>query len=323
MHPSFRMIARGLVPLLLGACFDFDATMAGGPLADAGADTSYDAAPGPDGPRADGPNDAAVETDGDGAADTGAQDGSSEGGAGGPFCASAPRPDGGLFFCDDFDEHGLPGSWQTWGQTLGTLVETDAASLSPPSSVVETTAMLSNGQTIDVALRTPEPVPAIPATLVFAFSVQPLQIDPTANAAIVLGAVDFLDSGGYRYTVGLAINVASGAPALALGEQTGPANGGNYPDGAPPVFVNHPLSQTKPLPMNEWTDIVLEIDWKAASLEGKVTVGGDVELDVPLTMNLVPVSLQIGIGTSFVTEYDGGLSPVWELRYDNVLFTAN
>jgi hypothetical protein len=40
-------------------------------------------------------------------------------------------------------------------------------------------------------------------------------------------------------------------------------------------------------------------------------------------MPLVPTSLQIGVGTNFVTEYEGGLSPVWELRYDNVLFTAN
>jgi hypothetical protein len=87
--------------------------------------------------------------------------------------------------------------------------------------------------------------------------------------------------------------------------------------------VNHPLPPTQPLAINAWTDIIVELDWTATTLEGKVTVGGNQELDVPLTMTLVPTSLQIGVGTSFVTEYEGGLSPVWELRYDNVLFTAN
>jgi hypothetical protein len=170
----------------------------------------------------------------------------------------------------------------------------------------------------------------VPSTLTFAFSVEPVRIDATANASIVLGAVDFLDRAGYRYTVGLSIVVVSGAPALELGEQSGLASGGDYPDGAPPLYVNHPLSQTLTLPMNAWTDIVIELDWAAGSgadagttLAGKVTVGGAQPFDVPLTMTLVPQSLQIGIGTSFVTEYDSGPSPVWELRYDNVLFTAN
>ena len=243
--------------------------------------------------------------------------------SGGPYCASRVRPEGGLFFCDDFDEHGLPGSWQTWGEMGGTIVETDASAVSPPNSVDQTTMALVSGQVINVALRTPMPVPAVPATLHLEFSVEPVRIDPTANAAIVLGAVDFLDGAGYRYTVGLSINVVSGAPALALGEQYGLANGGDFPDGAPPTFVNHPLPPTQPLGMNAWTDVVVELDWTTTNLEGKVTVGGNQELDVPLTMSLVPTSLQIGVGTSFVTEYEGGLSPVWEFRYDNVLFTAN
>jgi hypothetical protein len=298
MHPSARMVAPGLVGLLLGlagGCFDFDATMAG--------DTSEGAAPEAGAP------DSGVDA-GDG------------GNPGSPFCATLPHPEGGIFFCDDFDEHPLPAAWETWAQTSGTLGETDASARSPPSSVDETTMMLSYGEAVDVALRTPLKVPTVPSTLTLAFSLEPLQIDTTANAAIVLGAIDFLDASGYRYTVGLAINVASGAPALAVGEQTGPANGGNYPDGAPPTFVNHPLSQTMPLPMKTWTDLVLEVDWTSSGLTGKVTVGGNQELDVPLTMSLVPASLQVGIGTSFVTEYEGGLSPVWELRYDNVAFTA-
>lgn len=241
-------------------------------------------------------------------------------------CASIAKPDGGIFFCDDFDEHALPGSWQSWGQMQGTLVETDASAVSPPNSVVETTMPVSNGQVINVALRTLLPSPTPPATLTFSFDVEPVQIDMTANAATVLGSIDFLDSAGYRYTVGLAINTASGAPALALGEQSGLADGMNYPDGASPTFTNHPLSQTEPLVMNAWSNVVIELDWTPTSLEAKVqwaSVNGNQEDDIPLTMTLVPSSLQIGIGTSYVTEYDGSLSPVWELRYDNVLFIGD
>jgi hypothetical protein len=330
MHPSLRIIASGLAAGLLGACFDFDATMAGGSLDDAGLDAHTDASVtdgsllGPDAP-----GDATHEAAGD-AGSPEASPESSVADSGGPYCASRTRPDGGIFFCDDFDEHALPGSWQTWAQMMGTLVETDASAVSPPNSIDETTMPLTSGQVLNAALRTPLPVPAVPSTLTFAFSVEPVRIDATANASIVLGAVDFLDRAGYRYTVGLSIVVVSGAPALELGEQSGLASGGDYPDGAPPLYVNHPLSQTLTLPMNAWTDIVIELDWAAGSgadagttLAGKVTVGGAQPFDVPLTMTLVPQSLQIGIGTSFVTEYDSGPSPVWELRYDNVLFTAN
>jgi len=318
MHPSLRIIAPGLAAVLAGACFDFDATMAGGPRVDAGSSDQTTADAGVD----SGPVDATAEGSGDAGPDAGdaGADHDAASAADGPFCVP---PESGIFFCDDFDEGGLPGKWQTWAEMGGTLVETDASSVSPPNSVDETTMALTNGQVVNVALRTPLPVPKVPATLTFAFSVQPLRIDTTANAAIVLGAVDFLDGAGYRYSVGLAINVVSGLPALDLGEQSGLASGGNFPDGAPPTYVSHPLPPTMPLAMNAWTDIVVELDWTASSLEGKVTVGGSQELDVPLTMTVVPTSLQIGIGTSFVTEYEAGLSPVWELRYDNVLFTAN
>jgi hypothetical protein len=308
MHPSLRMIAA-LASLLVpvAGCFDFDATMAGGPLVDAGVAPPLDATVG-DGSLADAapPHDAGSTAE-----------------SGGSFCASQAKPDGGLFFCDDFDENGALGIWQTYDELGGTLVVTDASSRSPPSSVDETTAALANGEAVNVALRTPLASPAVPATLVFAFSVEPVQIDTTANAAIVLDDVDFLDDAGNRYSVGLAINVANGQPAMTLGEQSGPVNGGPLPDGAPPLYVSHPLPQTEPLAMNAWTDLVVELDWTATGLEGKVSVNGTQVLGTPLTMTLVPSSLQIGIGTSFVTEYEGGLSPVWELRYDNVLFTAN
>ncbi len=286
--------------------------MAGGPLVDAAAlaDASVN-----DAPQNDGPVDASVDA-GDGAA-VEASSATDSGSPTGPFCKSLTPPEAGLFFCDDFDEHALPGGWQTWVETAGTLTETDASAVSPPNAVDQTTIQLSSGQAVNVALRTPMPVPTVPVTLSFAFEVQPVQIDPTAGAAIVLAAIDFLDGTGDRYTVGLAINVANGAPALALGEQSSAA------DGAPPAFVNHPLSPMMPLTMNKWSEVVIEVDWGATSVEGSVIVDGNSELAVPLTMTVVPTTLQIGVGTSFVTTYDGGLSPVWELRYDNVVFTAH
>jgi hypothetical protein len=314
------MVASGLVAgMLSGACFDFDATMAGGPLVDASSDAPTDASV-TDAPQNDGSFDASVDA-GDGAP-VEASSVTDSGMPTGPYCASLTALDAGLFFCDDFDEHGLPGSWSTWVETAGSMTETDASAVSPPSSVDETTTQLANGQAVNVALRTSFPVPPVPVTLTFAFEVQPVQIDPTAGAAIVLGAIDFLDTSSDRYTVGLAINVSSGDPALALGEQSGVVSGGNFPDGAPPTFVNHPLSPMMPLKLNTWSRIVIEVDWGATNVEGKVSIDGTPALAVPLTMTVVPTSLQIGVGTSFVTTYDGGLSPVWEVRYDNVVFTA-
>jgi hypothetical protein len=318
MHPHLRVIACAFAPfaaVLLAACFDFDATMAGGPLVDAGAPASVVDASVLDGSL---PSDANP-----GAADAAPSDAGNVLDAGGSFCASQVPPDGGIFFCDDFDEQNPLGIWQNYDELGGTLVVTDASALSPPNSVDETTMALANGQAINLALRTPEPIVTVPATLIFAFSLEPLQIDTTANAGIVLGAVDFLDGAGNRYTVGLAIDVVNGQPALTLGEQSGPANGGPFPDGAPPLYINHPLPQTDVLPLKAWSSIVIEIDWTATSLAGKVSVNGGQELGTSLMMTLVPTSLQIGIGTSFVTEYEAGLSPVWELRYDNVLFTAH
>ena len=321
MHPSLRMIARlvtALAPLLCSACFDFDATMAGGPLVDSGPGSGLDASVNdgslPPPTPFDG-GDSGTITDAGADAPTGADDA-------GPFCPTTP-PDAGLFFCADFDEYPYLGSFQVFDELAGSMVDTDASSRSPPNSVDETTTALSQGQPINVALRTPLAVPTVPATLTFAFSVEPVRIDSAANAAIVLGAVDFIDNAGNRYTAGLAINVFNGLPALALGEQSGLVDGATFPDGALPVFTNHPLSPTNPMPMNQWTDLVLELDWSATSLEGKVFVNGVQGLDVPLSLTVQPTSLQIGIGTSFVTEYAGGTSPIWELRYDNVLFTGH
>jgi hypothetical protein len=321
------LAAPALIGAALGGCFDFDATMAGGPseLGDGATITQgADAHTQPDTsvpPSSDdgGPN---GESDGGGTVDTGtggdADAGSTPSGDGG-FCASIAPGAGTIFFCDDFDEHPLPGAWSTWHVISGTIEETEAGAASAPNSVDETINALPPFTSLDVALRTPLPVPtSLPATLRFAFALEPIQIDTTANAAIVLGAVDFIDSAQDRYSVELAINVVNGAAALALGEQYGGGDGGPPPDGGPP-YINHPLPPTQPLPMNAWSNIVIEIDWKGPySAEGIVTIGGATQLDVPLSLSVVPTSLQIGIGTSYVSEP----SPVWELRYDNVWFTA-
>ncbi len=270
------------------ACWDFDATTAGGPL-----DASLSDA---------------------GIADVGAPRDAAEGGAAdaGGFCASQTPPDGAVFFCDDFDEHALPGTWQQFGETGGVLTLTDASAESPPRSLDETTFAAEAGTAIDVSLRTPLPAPKAPATLRLAFAIQPVAIDPTPNAANVLSAVDFLDGAGDRYTIGLAINVANGAPALALGEQAAFADGGTS-------FVNHPLPPASPLAMNAWSDVVVEVDWATATTaQGIVSVNGAQLLDAPLAVGVAPSSIQIGVGTTYVTEP----APSWEIRYDDVVFTA-
>src|ERR1700722_5771858 len=320
MPPSLRTLASGVMALLLSACFDFDATTAGGPLDDSGT--------GKPTPVLDGSSDASVN---DGSM-SGGDDSSAGGETGGvadsgnaldagPYCASIALPEAGPFFCDDFDESALPGPWDNWFETSGTLDETDASAASPPNSVVEMTDPLANGEGINVALRTYEGVPALPTTMIFSFAVEPVQIDMTANAAIVLGAVDFLN-GQYRYSIGLAINVSSGQAALSLGEQSGLIDGDNFPDGAPPAYIGHNLPPTDALALNRWSTIVIELDWSASGLVGKVSVNGKLELNTPLEMTVTPTQLQIGVGTSFVTEYADSGSPIWIVRYDNVLFTT-
>jgi hypothetical protein len=323
------MIAASLsatVPILaaglLGACFDFDATTAGGPLtagdasvvetnpattADAGLDaTTRDATPPPP------PDDAGVMPAGLDAAPSNDSGPPPPVDAGHSFCAAYDHTGAKVFFCDDFDEKPLPGAWQSYGEMGGTLTDTTDNPYSSPNAIDEKVFDASTGTTINVAIRTLLAATAPPGTLRFAFAVDPLQIDTTANAAIVLGGIDFLDAAGNRYTMGLAVNVANGAPAMALGEQSA------FIDGGVP-FTNHQLPPSEPLQMNAWSTVVLQINWMSATTaEAIVTVNGSQELDVQLNVTVVPTTFQIGVGTSYVTEP----SPTWELLYDNVVFTA-
>jgi hypothetical protein len=327
------MVAPALAALLVAGCFNFGATVAGGPLDDGGVKVL----PGEDGglddgapPPGDDSSDGATTADGtvgvaesgppeSGLTDAGVADSHIDGG----YCASLAHPGVTTFFCDDFDERALPGDWQTWASTGGSLLETNDASVSPSTSIDELTKAVTNGQAVNVALRTPMKVPTLPSTVTFSYALQPVSIDTTTGAAIVLGAIDFLDDAGNRYSIGLAINVSNGLPALALGEQTGVIDGGNLPDGGPPTYTPHPLPPTEPLAMRQWSTIEVELNWSASTFEGKVIVNGTTELDTDLTMTVVPTSLQIGVGTSYVTEYTTMASPIWEMRYDNVVYTAN
>jgi hypothetical protein len=309
MRPSARIFARGLAAIAavgLVACFDFDATTAGGPLSDAstvGADANLgDASPG-------GPVDSSEET-----LDAGGEAGVAPPPDGGPYCASLPAASG-VIFCDDFDLDPLPGGWSTRREIGGSLAETSASAVSMPNSLDEKINVLALYDPVDVSLRKqPIGIPSFPAKLLFGFSIEPVQIDTSASGAIVLSAIDFLDDAmptQNRYSLDLSINVQNGAPALILSEQTG------FTDGGGP-YVPHPLPPTQPLPLNAWTNLVVEVDWTAATnAQASVTVNGtQVLAPVALTMTVQATHLQIGIGTSYVNEP----SPGWELRYDDVSF---
>lgn len=314
MRPPVWSVAPVVAAPLLAACFDFNATTAGGPVADGGIGNqapTLDATT----PNGDGGVGASRDaTVGEGDAGTAESDASSSAvDAGSHYCTRLPASPK-VILCDDFDDDSLPGPWTSFKTTGGLLAETDAGAASPPNSLDETTLALALYDPIDVSLRKqPLSVPSLPATLRFGFSIEPLQIDTSSVGAIVLGAVDFLDAAGNRYTVELAINTQNAAPALVLAEQSG------FVDGGAP-YLPHPLPPNQPLPMSMWSDVVIEIDWTSAgAAQASVSVNGGDELsDVVLAVTVRPTFLQVGIGTSYVNEP----SPGWELRYDNVRFTV-
>jgi hypothetical protein len=293
MPPSSRRIAQA-IPLFLvlaavsaitGACFDFDATTAGGPLTDAstgGADANPT-------PHVDG----------------------------GSYCASLPSS-AGVKFCDDFDEGPNAESWNAKNATGGSAAETDASFESPPNSLDVTINDLPPGAALDVSRREELPgIPKLPATLVFGFSVEPIAIDPSAGAAIVLGALDFLDDAQHqnRYSLELSINVQNMAAALVLAEQTG------YDGGATGPYTPYPIDpNVLALGLNTWTDLVVQIAWMSPNqATATLSVGKNrvpILGPVTLTMTVQATHLQIGIGTSYVTEPSQG----WEIRYDNVFY---
>jgi hypothetical protein len=285
MRRRLHVLASSALALagLALACIDFDATTRGGPLVpEGGAPDAGVADTGPPSP---------VEA--------------------GAFCAAqdAASPS---FFCDDFDENTLPFPWSYNGHSAGTMALTDASFVSSPYALQEQTDSIT-ALPIDVTLRKQNVVlPSPPSHMVFAFEVEPVAIDTSPAATIILAAIDFLDANKPqgRYTVQLSVAFESGAIALALAEESGLSDGG-----AP--FQNHLLPAT--LPSNQWTHVILELDWESAtSLQGIVTIGTSQPVNVPLAMTLAPADLQFSVGTTYVSTPSNG----WTLRYDDVLFTT-
>jgi hypothetical protein len=230
-------------------------------------------------------------------------------GTGGAFCSAAARPTSqdGLFFCDDFDVGTPPVPWTSSYETSGTLSQNGDAAVSPPNSLDVVIDALAAQQPVNVSLRAAVDAPPLPSALAFAFSLEPVQIDTSADASIVLAAVDFLDAARNRYTVQLAFDVQNGAATTVLDEL--------YSNGMP--YVPHPIPA--PLTMGAFTDVVIQIHWAStSSATADVLMNGMQVLSLTLAMNIQATSLEISVGTTFSTEPSSG----WEVRYDNVLFTA-
>jgi hypothetical protein len=230
-------------------------------------------------------------------------------GRGGGFCSAAPRPtsEDGLFFCDDFDEGSLPAPWNSANEMSGTLAQNGGVWVSPPNSLDIAIGPLAAAQPVNVSLRASLAPPQLPETMSFAFALDPVQIDTAANASMVLAAIDFLDEAQNRYTLQLAFDVQNAAPTTVLDEL--------YSDGRP--YVPHAVPV--PLTMGSFTNVVIQVDWTGAmTANAAVLMNGVQALSVPLTVNVQATSLQISIRTTYSTEPSSG----WEIRYDNVLFTA-
>jgi hypothetical protein len=234
---------------------------------------------------------------------------------GGSFCSTYSPSAWSVFVCSDFDETPLPGAWASMAHTAGTLTENNVAAVSPPNSLDEKVQPLVSGDVVDVSLRTPLAFPQLPATMKLAFSLDPITIDPQVNATTVLAAMDFVDGAHDRYSVVLSGIVVGQALTLQLGEQSAAADGG-----AIGAYATHALPASLTLPVGSFTPIVIEIDWTSFSVaQVIVDVGGKEQLNVPLTVAVMPASMQLGIGTPYVAPFP---TAAWELRYDNVVLTA-
>jgi hypothetical protein len=250
---------------------------------------------------------------GDGAAD--GQDGAAgatasgdgghdaEGGEAGGYCASiSPSPS----FCDDFDEHPLPGDWSSVSEIGGALSEDHTSFVSSPSSLLADDDALDSGKALDTAVRTQFQLPAPPDPIALEVQLEPVAADSSAGAATVVAALDFTDAANNRYTVQLTVAQQGVALGMRLEEQSGFVDGGSS-------YLGHPLAD--PLASGEWTDIRLVISRTSAmAASAHVTFNGAPELDTPLTMTVDAKTLQLTIGSSFETEPSEG----WKNRYDNV-----
>jgi hypothetical protein len=222
-----------------------------------------------------------------------------------PFCASlVPAP----VFCDDFDVHALPGVWDSLTQMGGTLALDTSSWVSPPHSLLATDSALAAGQPLNAALIKRFTLPAPPTTFTWSFELEPVAVDTTSMAAIVLASLDFDDAGGDRYSVQFTLEQDGGPVRLRLEEQSALVGGGN-------TYVPHTLPD--PLPLGQWTNVKLVMTRTAATTASvQVTYGGTSELaSTPLGMNVNATTLQLAIGSFYETEPSLG----WTMRYDNVV----
>jgi hypothetical protein len=223
--------------------------------------------------------------------------------SGSGFCASqVPQPS----FCDDFDEHPLPGAWGTFDQVGGSLVLDKAAFVSPPHSLLAQDSPLQPNQALDNALRSRFTLPMPPSKIVLQFEVQPVAADTSSGAATVVAALDFVDVSNNRYSAQFALVQQGGVLRLRLEEQSGFVDGGN-------AYVAHQLPDS--LSAGMWTNVRLVITRTAATTaSAHVSFGSVSEIDTALAMTVNGTTLQLAIGSSFETEPSQG----WKIRYDDI-----
>jgi hypothetical protein len=214
------------------------------------------------------------------------------------YCTSlVPQP----LFCEDFDRTSLPGRWNVWRQTGGSLDLDTSAYVSPPNSLLAQYGALQPGQALDVLLRKQFTFTTLPSNFVLEFFVQPIRADSATNAAAVIASLDFNDSAGDRYSLQFSEVQNFGALGVRFEEQTGWSDGGTS-------YTNHPLPDG--LTPGTWTDVRLEV----TGAHARVTFGTALEIDAPLVITVVGTRFQLALGSSYETEPSMG----WSTRFDNV-----
>jgi hypothetical protein len=273
---------------------------------EAGADASVTADAGAD-------PEAGAKADASAVADAGANADASDatpvdapsGVASGPFCTKlSPRP----LFCEDFDEHALPGPWSTFHQVGGTLSIDNTTFVSAPNSLFARYGAMPMGAELDDVLRAAFSLQNAPATTALELQVRPTIADPTPNAAVVIAAVDFLDAANDRYSVQFTLVNKGGVLNVLFEEQSGFAGGGTS-------YVPHAI--TDPMPLGQWTDLRLTIVASSAtSAEAHVFFGTTHEIDVPLNVTVRATKVQLDVGSTYESQPSMG----WGVFYDNVAF---
>jgi hypothetical protein len=214
------------------------------------------------------------------------------------YCASlVPQP----LFCEDFDRTSLPGRWDVREETGGTVDLDTAGYVSPPDSLLAQYGALQRGQPLNALLRKQFTFATFPSNFVLDFYIQPVRVDPATKAATVVASLDFHDGAGDRYSLQFSLVQNFGTVGVRFEEQTGWTDGGIG-------YTDHPLPDA--LALGAWTEVRLEV----RGAHARVTFGGGLEIDTPLVITVVPVRLQLALGSSYETEPSAG----WSTRFDNV-----